>query len=215
MRPWIVKPHDALQKLEPELWAVESDIKTGGAIRRRMGIIRLPDGGIAFLNAVPLRDETMREIEAWGTPAFLIVPTGYHTLDIAPFKARYPQIKVLAESPRVAKRVEVAGGWDFFPSSGRIKAIRLRGIKGEAAFRVGGTLVIPGDAMMNLPHLPGFEGFVWRLLGSTGGPRVTVIARVIGNPIAPQFSIARTRVARRSAPRNACWPSMPTPSNCK
>src|SRR5439155_23743274 len=69
MRPWIVKQHDELQKLEPELWAVESDIRAGGLIRRRMGIIRLPDGRIAFLNAVPLRDEAMREIEAWGTPA--------------------------------------------------------------------------------------------------------------------------------------------------
>ena len=177
VRPWIVKPHDALQKLEPDLWAVESDIKTGGAIRRRMGIVKLPDGGIAFLNAVPLRDEAMREIEAWGTPGILVVPTGYHTLDIAPFKARYPAMRVLAESPRVATRVKVDGGWDAFPSSDRIRAIRLRGMKGEAVFRVGGSLVIPGDAMMNLPHLPGFEGFIWRLLGSTGGPRVTTIAK--------------------------------------
>src|SRR5438477_3421120 len=131
MRPWIVKQHDELQKLEPELWAVESDIRRGGPIRRRMGIIRLTDGRIAFLNAVPLREEAMREIEAWGTPALLCVPTPYHTLDLLPFKARYPQLKVLAQSRRVASRVAVDGGWDAFPSSERIQAIRLRGARGE------------------------------------------------------------------------------------
>ena len=78
------------------------------------------------------------------------------------------QLKVLAQSRRVASRVAVDGGWDAFPSSERIQAIRLRGARGEVAFRVGGSLVFPGDVMMNLPHLPGFEGFLWRLLGSTG-----------------------------------------------
>lgn len=30
-----------------------------------------------------------------------------------------------------------------------------------------------GDTVMNLPHLPGLEGLLLRLIGSTGGPRVT------------------------------------------
>ena len=43
----------------------------------------------------PISDEAMREIEAWGTPAFLMVPTGFHTLDLLPFKQRYPLLHVV------------------------------------------------------------------------------------------------------------------------
>lgn len=32
---------------------------------------------------------------------------------------------------------------------------------------------------MNIPHLPGLEGFLLRLIGSTGGPRVTRLARLV------------------------------------
>src|SRR5438477_270672 len=41
-----------------------------------MMVARFRDGRLAFLNAVPLREESMREMEAWGTPAFLVVPAG-------------------------------------------------------------------------------------------------------------------------------------------
>ena len=61
-----------------------------------MMIARLADGRLAFLNAVPLGEEAMRELERWGTPAFLCIPARFHTLDVAPFKARYPQLRVLA-----------------------------------------------------------------------------------------------------------------------
>jgi hypothetical protein len=180
-RPWIVRKHDALEKLEPDLWAVESDIRPGSRIRRRMMIARLADGRLVFLNAVPLGDEAMRELESWGTPAFLCVPAGYHTLDVAPFKARYPQLRILAGEgfrARVAKQVPVDGGWEQLPADARIRAIPIRGARGEMALHAGGTLCLPGDVMMDLPHLPGMEGFLWRILGSTGSPRVTNVAKL-------------------------------------
>lgn len=129
-RPWIVQSHDAIERHEPELWSVKGQMVGAAAIRRRMFIVRFGDGRLAFLNAVPLREESMREIEAFGAPAFLCIPASYHTLDVAPFKARYP---------------------------------------------LGGTLCFPGDAVMNIPHFGGLGGLLFRVLGSTGGPRVTRI----------------------------------------
>src|SRR6266851_3397529 len=96
-RPWTVLPHGPLEKLEPNLWAVEGTIKMpAGELSRRMCIARLGDGRLFLMNGVPLREEAMREMEAFGKPAFLLVPNGYHRLDIAAYKQRYPQLRVLA-----------------------------------------------------------------------------------------------------------------------
>src|SRR2546423_14452954 len=96
-RPWTVLPHGPLEKLEPNLWAVEGTIPMpAGELSRRMCIARLGDGRVLLMNGVPLREEAMREVEAFGKPSFLLVPNGYHRLDIAAFKERYPQLRVLA-----------------------------------------------------------------------------------------------------------------------
>jgi hypothetical protein len=148
-----------------------------------MFIARLADGRLAFFNAVPLRDDAMKELEAFGTPAFLCVPAGYHTLDVAPFKARYPRLRVLANPgvrERLAKKVPVDGGTEELPPDGRVHVHSLRGTRGEVAVSAGGTLCFPGDAVMNLPHFGGVAGFLFRVLGSTGGPRVTRIAKLFG-----------------------------------
>jgi hypothetical protein len=152
---------------------------------RRMSIVRRSDGRLAFHNAVPLDDASMREVEAWGEPGFLLVPSGFHRLDVHAFKARYPRLEVLCPAPvaaRVRQAVAVDGHWDALPPDPALRAETLDGVKaGEAAFVVeseGRTSVLLGDTMMNLPHLPGFEGLVFRLLRSTGSARVTWIAKV-------------------------------------
>jgi len=179
-RPWIVQPHDAIEKHEPQLWSVRGKLG-GGSIRRRMFIASFADGRLAFFNAVPLRDEAMRELEASGTPAFLSIPAGYHTLDVVPFKARYPRLRVLADPgvrERLAKKLSVDGGSEELPRDGQVQVHSLRGTRGEVAVSAGGTLCFPGDAVMNLPHFGGVAGLLFRVLGSTGGPRVTAIAKL-------------------------------------
>ena len=180
-RPWIVPPHDPIEQHEPELWSVRGQLGPSSRIRRRMFISRFGDGRLAFFNAVPLREEAMAQLERWGTPAFLCIPAAYHTLDVAPFKARYPRMRVLADPgvrERVAKRVAVEGGSDQLPREARLRIHSLRGTRGDLAVSAGATLCFPGDAVMNLPHFGGIAGLVFRALGSTGGPRVTRIAKV-------------------------------------
>lgn len=180
-RPWIVNPHDAIEKHEPELWSVQGELAGAARIRRRMFISRFADARLAFFNAVPLRDDAMREIEAFGTPAFLCVPAAYHILDVVPFKGRYPQVRVLANAgvrERLAKRLAVDGGMEELPRDGRVQVHPLRGTRGEVAVSAGGTLCFPGDTLMNLRHFGGVGGVLFRLLGSTGGPRVTRIAKL-------------------------------------
>ena len=42
-----------------------------------------------------------------------------------------------------------------------------------------GTVLVFNDLIFNLPNFPGFMGFVFRLMGSTGGPKVTRIGRLL------------------------------------
>jgi len=185
-RPWTVLPHGPLEKLEPNLWAVEGTIPMPiGELQRRMCVARLGDGRLLLMNAVPLREEAMRELEGFGQPAFLLVPNGYHRLDIAAFKQRYPALRVLAGAgsrKRVEEKVPVDGSWNDAPRDPDVSVESLGGTKVDEAVvsvRSGGrvSLCFFGDAVMNLPPRPGVRGLLWRLLGSSGRPRVTRIAR--------------------------------------
>ena len=93
-RPWTVLPHGPIEKLEANLWAVEG-VLPRGHVPRRMCIARTTDGRLLFLNAMPLREEAMRKIETFGDPACLLVPNSLHRLDIAAFKLRYPELRIL------------------------------------------------------------------------------------------------------------------------
>jgi hypothetical protein len=182
-RPWTVLPHDPIEKLAPNLWSVAGTAPMPGG--RRMMIGRLGDGRLLFCNAVPLEDAAMKEVEAWGKPAFLFVPNGFHRLDVGSFKRRYPELTVLAPkaaAQKVSERVAVDADVDALPADDGLRAVQLRGTKvGEAAFvaSAGGqtSVLIPGDTIFNVPHVPGLGGLFLRLVGSSGGPRVTFIAR--------------------------------------
>jgi hypothetical protein len=191
-RPWTVLPHREIEKLEPNLWAVEGTIRMpAGELGRRMCIARLGDGRLVFMNAIPLREESMREVEAFGKPSFLLVGNGFHRLDIAAFKQRYPELRVLAgegSRKRVEEMVRVDGSWNDAPRDPNVTVEHLGGTKVDEAVvsvRSDGrvSLCFFGDTLMNLPHMPGVGGFVFRLIGSSGRPRVTRIARwfVVGD----------------------------------
>jgi hypothetical protein len=64
-------PHGPLERLDDNLWAVESDVPGIPGLERRMSIVRRADGGLLFYNAVPVRDAVLGEIRALGAPAQL------------------------------------------------------------------------------------------------------------------------------------------------
>jgi hypothetical protein len=149
-----------------------------------MSVARLADGRLAFFNGVPLREPEMQKLEAWGTPAILCVPNGYHRLDIHAFKDRYPKLAVFcpkAIRARIAEVVAVEATTEDLPRHQGIDWVSLRGTKpGELAMLVrdGATSSLCfGDALMNLPHLPGLDGLLFRLIRSTGTPKVTPLAQ--------------------------------------
>jgi hypothetical protein len=185
-RPWTVLPHGPLEKLEENLWAVTGALPRG-PLGRRMAVVRLGDGRLVFHNGVPLAPPAMAELEAWGRPAFLVVPNRFHRLDVHAWKARYPDLRLVCPAvarPHVAKVAEVDGDLSALPADPRLQAIPLAGMKMQEApllVRSGpsrrATLVF-GDVLFNVAHQPGAGGLLLRLVGSSGGPRVTPIGRL-------------------------------------
>lgn len=95
-RDWIVQPHGPVEQVDKGLLTVAGDIvMPPGYFPRRMTVVGLKGGGTAIWSAMPLRDEAMAQVEALGPPRFLVVPGIAHRLDVAAWKARYPQAKVL------------------------------------------------------------------------------------------------------------------------
>jgi hypothetical protein len=126
----------------------------------------------------------MAAIEALGPVRWIIVPSGYHRIDAPAFAARYPDAKVMTPAgatQRVAKKVRVDGTLDLLPADPQLAWQPLAGVPSEVALvHTDGkrSTLIFNDAFMNLPaKLPGFKGFIVKLIGSTGGPKVSRTAK--------------------------------------
>lgn len=184
MRPWTVQPYQPIQTVEENLRTVDGEIRIpGGIFLRKMTLVRFPDGQIAIHSAIPLDEADMHEIERWGEPAFCIIPNQRHRLDVPAFKQRYPKLKILCPMAvrRQAERVvKVDGGYELLPRELGWRTLALRG--DEAAFIIHSgdrSTLLFGDALFNLAHLPGAFGLVLRLIGSTGGPRVSPLTKLV------------------------------------
>jgi hypothetical protein len=182
---WTVHPHGPIEKLAQNLWRVEGTLPKM-ALKRVMTLARLADGGLVIHNGVAMDEVSMEAMEDWGEPRYLIVPNGWHRADAPAFVARYPKLQVFCPrgaTKRVAKVVKVDGSYTTFPSHDAVSLEPLEGLGGrEGVMSVqseDGTTLIFNDAIFNQPHLPGAEGFVMRLMGSTGGPKVTRLGRLV------------------------------------
>ena len=181
---WTVLGHQPIEKLEETLWCVTGTLP-GMSLKRVMTLVRLDDGSIVIHSAIALDEASMSEIEAWGTPAILLVPNTFHRLDAPAYVSRYPNLKVYC--PRGGRRkiedvVPVDGTYDDLPDLPGLTWEYLEGIgKAEAVLLVksrSGTTLVFNDAVFNMPHGHGFSGFIFRYLTqSTGGPRVTRLFR--------------------------------------
>lgn len=181
---WAVLPHGPFEKLAENLWWVWGSL-SGMSLKRNMTLVRLASGELVIHNAVALDEPQMRELEAFGTPAYLIVPSQYHRLDGARFKHRYPQLKVLA--PRnarsgIAKVIAVDGSYEDFPRREDVRfetPAALGGLEGVMLVRSSdGTTVVLNDAMFNMDKKQDFLGnLVTTLFGSAPGPRVSRLAK--------------------------------------
>ncbi|MCP4896593.1 MAG: hypothetical protein GY906_06410 [bacterium] len=181
---WKVLSHRPIERLEDNLWVVKGTLP-GMGLKRVMTLVRLDDGRIVLHSVIALDDAAMAEIEAWGTPAIMLIPNAYHRLDAPAYLARYPDLKVFCPKGSLRKTedvIHVDGDYDEVEGGEMLNITHLEGVrKAEGVMIVrseAGTTLVFNDAIFNMSHGRGVSGFVFRYVtGSTGGPRVTRLFR--------------------------------------
>jgi hypothetical protein len=180
---WEVLPHEPLQRLEENLWWLQGSIKVV-PLPRCMTVVRLRNGDVLVHNAIAVDDETLEHLESLGPLRWVVAPNRYHRMDVAGFKARYPQAHVVC--PRgatrwVAERTRVDMDYERADEQLRddptISLHHLAGVgstEGVISVRseAGLTLVF-NDTLFNLEAGPGLFWLIYgRLLRHAGRPQV-------------------------------------------
>lgn len=180
-----ITAHGELTQLDERLWQVTAGLPHG-SLTRNMVIYRLDDGGLLIHGAHALRAETMTAIEALGPLRLMIVSSPIHEMHEKLYQARYPELVITcpaASRPKLQRIVRIDADVEAVGAGYGVTVVAPDGIKPiercyELAVSDGNALVC-GDMMMNLPHLPGFMGWLMRTIGSTGFFGMTGIGRML------------------------------------
>ena len=175
MKGWKVLPHGKLTQVDEGLLTVVGELKMPLAdFTRRMTVVRLHDDRLVIFSAIALEESEMQQLEAYGDPAFLIVPNDLHRLDAKIWKDRYPKLIVVAppgSRDKVSEVVSVDSDHvDFHDRN--VRFLTVQGTDGaEAALvvrrRTGTTLVV-NDLIWNIPDQPGIGGWLFHAMGLSG-----------------------------------------------
>jgi hypothetical protein len=182
-KQWKVLPHGKLSEIDDNILTVTGSIRMPIMdLPRRMTIVRLGDKRLVVFSAIALDEDEMAAIEAYGRPAFLIVPNDHHRLDAKTWKERYPMLQVVAPEGARAKVEEavpvdtVSPGFD----DPNVLFVAVPGTRGrEAALVVRtprGTTLVLNDVVGNIRNDSGFGGWLLHVAGFAGNeaqiPRV-------------------------------------------
>lgn len=184
---WKPLPHEPIEKLAENLWFVRGSLP-GMSLRRTMVVARRKDGDLVIHNGIALEAAAQAELEAWGTPAVLVVPCGIHRLDAKAYKERYPRLCVVAP-PAARKKVEEVVAVDATYDD---EAISTEDVRFETLQSVGaqegamlvrsadGLTVVLNDSMFNMDRPKDVLGYaITAVLGSAPGPRVSRLAKLL------------------------------------
>ena len=92
---WVTYPHGPLEKLADNLWVVDGELPHM-PIGRKMTVIKKSTGALVLHSPIALDDAGMRNLEALGEIEVLLVPNGWHRIDLARYAKRYPSAAIYA-----------------------------------------------------------------------------------------------------------------------
>lgn len=172
---WTVLPHGKLVKIDDSILTVVGEIHMPLMdLPRRMTVVRLIDSRLVVFSAIALDEDEMAALEAFGRPAYLIVPSDKHRLDAKTWKDRYPEIQVVAPEgarTKVQEAVQVDTTAPLFDDP-NVQFVAVPGTRGrEAALVVRtpkGTTLVLNDVVGNIRHAAGFGGWLLEMAGFAG-----------------------------------------------
>jgi hypothetical protein len=144
-----------------------------------MTVHRLPSGDLLLYSVVALNDDGLKKLEQLGRPAWMIVPHPMHTMDVAFYAERYPELRVIA--PDDAKERLASVKVEFGVDAGLEKLeLRHHVVPGMKYTEVVLDLDCPGGRALVFTDLLGqgpVKGLFMRLLGPPGGSGVARIVK--------------------------------------
>ena len=196
---WVVGPHGPVERIDEGLVTVAGEITMPlGRFPRRMTVAALRGGRSAIWSAIPLREPEMREIETLGVPTFLIVPGVAHRLDLKPWKARYPDARVICPPgarAAVEEAVPVDATADVLDDPD-VGFEAVPGVGGREALlwvtRAGRKTLVLNDILANVRHPHGLGAQVMARLFGFGvtRPRMPWMGRRMFVEDAPALAAA-------------------------
>ncbi len=182
---WNVLEHGGIERLTERLWRVEGTLPRM-TLKRVMTVAKRENGGLVIHSAIALAEREMAELEAWGRPEVLLVPSGIHRMDAPAYKRRYPELSVFTPSgsrSKVEEVVPVDGAYEDFPED---RSVQLHTVPGTGACEgamlvrsADGVSVVLNDIVMNMDRKRDVLGFLFTtLLGSAPGPRVSRLSKL-------------------------------------
>jgi len=186
---WKVLPHGKLSQVDENILTVTGTIQMPlMSLPRRMTVVRLSDSRLVVFSAIALDEDEMATLEAYGRPAYLIVPSDKHRLDAKIWKDRYPEMRVVAPEgarAKVAETVPVDTAAPRFDDP-NVQFVTVPGTRGhESALVVrtpNGTTLLLNDIVGNIRNASGVGGWLLRIAGFAGKeaqiPKVVKMAMI-------------------------------------
>jgi hypothetical protein len=170
-KEWTVLPHGKPTRINDRIVTVVGDLKMPLLeLPRRMTVVRLKSGDLVIFSAIALRDPDMAELETFGRPAFLVVPSLRHRLDAPGYARRYPRMTVVAPRAGVEKIGEVVRIDTSTPDFGD-PTVRYIELAGDSALEVegdDGLTIIVNDLIGDIHGEAGLGGWLLRVMGFAG-----------------------------------------------
>ncbi len=170
-KEWTVLPHGKLTRINERIVTVVGDLKMPLMhLPRRMTVVRSISGELVIFSAIALGQAEMAELEAFGRPAFLVVPSERHRLDAPAYATRYPGMTVVAPLAGEKKISEVLPVHTSVPNFGD-PSIRYIEIAADSALEVesdDGLTVIVNDLIGDIHGASGLGGWLLRTMGFAG-----------------------------------------------
>jgi hypothetical protein len=188
-KEWTVLPHGKLSQIDDNILTVVGVIHMPLMdLPRRMTVVRLTDSRLVVFSAIALDEDEMAALEAYGHPAYLIVPSDKHRLDAKIWKDRYPAVLVVAPEGARAKVEETVPVNTAAPrfDDPNVQFVAVPGTRGrEAALVVrtpNGTTLVLNDVVGNIRNESGFGGWLLHMAGFAGKeaqiPKVVKMAMI-------------------------------------
>ena len=164
-----IYPYSEPIQIRPNLVQVRGSLVV--PVPRNMTVFRTEQGELVLYSVIAMHEDGMRALEALGKPTVMVIPHRRHQMDAPFYKARYPQLRVLAAEGVRVRDLRVDGGLDELARFG-IDAYALPGnTYGDSVLDVpiaDGRALTVCESLGNV-KLDGWLGALMHVLGPRGG----------------------------------------------